>query len=189
MTRARPRTPARSASASNRPYWLTSWVITPYGPSSITACASTLTVRAPEVVLGFIAGRTQRLRLGHGITLTPHRYNHPIRVAERVATLDILSAGRVDWGSGKSSSRVEQDAFEIDRNELEGQWQEALSMIPHVAIGSIRMGRQVLSHTTDGDHPQTRATAAPAGVCCLFTSGNGGSRRPIGVGFAELHIR
>ena len=82
--------------------------------------------------MAFIAARTRRLRLGHGITLTPYRYNHPIRVAERVATLDILSEGRVDWGSGKSSSRVEQDAFEIDRSELDEQWREALAMIPRM---------------------------------------------------------
>jgi alkanesulfonate monooxygenase SsuD/methylene tetrahydromethanopterin reductase-like flavin-dependent oxidoreductase (luciferase family) len=85
---------------------------------------------APEVLLAFIAGRTRRIRLGHGVTLTPYRYNHPIRVAERIAVLDILSEGRVDWGSGKSSSRVEQEAFEINRDELDGQWREAFDMIP-----------------------------------------------------------
>jgi alkanesulfonate monooxygenase SsuD/methylene tetrahydromethanopterin reductase-like flavin-dependent oxidoreductase (luciferase family) len=59
---------------------------------------------APEVFLAFIAGRTKRIRLGHGVTLLPNRYNHPIRIAERIATLDILSGGRVNWGTGKSSS-------------------------------------------------------------------------------------
>jgi alkanesulfonate monooxygenase SsuD/methylene tetrahydromethanopterin reductase-like flavin-dependent oxidoreductase (luciferase family) len=87
---------------------------------------------APEVLLGFIAARTRSIRLGHGVTLTPYRYNHPIRVAERIAVLDILSGGRVDWGSGKSSSRVEQDAFEIDRAELDAQWREAFEMIPRM---------------------------------------------------------
>ena len=46
--------------------------------------------------------------------------------------MDILSGGRVDWGSGKSSSLVEQGAFEIDRGELDGQWREALAMIPRM---------------------------------------------------------
>jgi alkanesulfonate monooxygenase SsuD/methylene tetrahydromethanopterin reductase-like flavin-dependent oxidoreductase (luciferase family) len=87
---------------------------------------------APEVLLGFLAGRTTRIMLGHGVTLTPYRYNHPIRVAERIATLDILSEGRVDWGSGKSSSLVEQEAFEIHRDELHDQWLEAFSMIPRI---------------------------------------------------------
>jgi alkanesulfonate monooxygenase SsuD/methylene tetrahydromethanopterin reductase-like flavin-dependent oxidoreductase (luciferase family) len=87
---------------------------------------------APEVLLAFVAARTRTLRLGHGVTLTPHRYNHPIRVAERVATLDILSGGRVNWGSGKSASRVEQAAFQIRRDELDEQWREAFEMIPRM---------------------------------------------------------
>src|SRR3954467_244364 len=87
---------------------------------------------APEVFLAFVAARTKRIRLGHGVTLLPHRYNHPIRIAERIATLDILSGGRVNWGTGKSSSQVEQQAFETDPEELHAQWLEALEMIPRM---------------------------------------------------------
>jgi alkanesulfonate monooxygenase SsuD/methylene tetrahydromethanopterin reductase-like flavin-dependent oxidoreductase (luciferase family) len=85
---------------------------------------------APEIFLSFVAARTQRIRVGHGVTLLPHRYNHPLRIAERIATLDILSGGRVNWGSGKSSSRVEQDAFQVDRETLHDQWLEAVTIIP-----------------------------------------------------------
>jgi alkanesulfonate monooxygenase SsuD/methylene tetrahydromethanopterin reductase-like flavin-dependent oxidoreductase (luciferase family) len=87
---------------------------------------------APEVFLAFVAARTKRIRLGHGVTLLPHRYNHPIRIAERVAVLDILSGGRVNWGSGKSSSLVEQQAFQNDIPSLHEQWLEALEMIPRM---------------------------------------------------------
>jgi alkanesulfonate monooxygenase SsuD/methylene tetrahydromethanopterin reductase-like flavin-dependent oxidoreductase (luciferase family) len=87
---------------------------------------------APEVFLSFVAARTERIRLGHGVTLLPHRYNHPIRIAERVATLDVLSGGRVNWGSGKSSSLVEQVAFENDVATLHDQWLEAVEMIPRM---------------------------------------------------------
>lgn len=87
---------------------------------------------APESLLAFIAARTTRIRLGHGVTLTAQRYNHPIRVAERVAMLDVLSNGRVNWGSGKSSTRVEREAFEIDPATLQDQWLEALEMIPRM---------------------------------------------------------
>jgi alkanesulfonate monooxygenase SsuD/methylene tetrahydromethanopterin reductase-like flavin-dependent oxidoreductase (luciferase family) len=87
---------------------------------------------APEIFLAFVAARTERIRLGHGVTLLPHRYNHPIRIAERVATLDILSGGRVNWGSGKSSSLVEQQAFECDIATLHEQWLEAVEMIPRM---------------------------------------------------------
>ncbi len=102
------------------------WAVEHHGLREYSHCSS------PEILLGFIAARTKRIRLGHAVTLTPYRYNHPIRVAERIATLDVLSGGRVDWGSGKSSSRVEQDAFEIDRAQLDSQWQEALLMIPRM---------------------------------------------------------
>src|SRR5436190_7358980 len=87
---------------------------------------------APEVFLSFVAARTRRIRLGHGVTLLPGRYNHPLRIAERIATLDILSGGRVNWGTGKSSSRVEQVAFETNPAELHAQWLEALEMIPRM---------------------------------------------------------
>ena len=87
---------------------------------------------APEIFLAYVAAKTKRLRLGHGITLTPYRYNHPIRIAERIATLDILSEGRVNWGSGKSSSAVEKAAFENNPSEIHDQWLEALQMIPQM---------------------------------------------------------
>jgi alkanesulfonate monooxygenase SsuD/methylene tetrahydromethanopterin reductase-like flavin-dependent oxidoreductase (luciferase family) len=87
---------------------------------------------APEIFLSFVAARTKRIRLGHGVTLLPHRYNHPIRIAERIATLDVLSGGRVNWGTGKSSSRVEQVAFETDIPTLHDQWLEALDIIPRM---------------------------------------------------------
>jgi alkanesulfonate monooxygenase SsuD/methylene tetrahydromethanopterin reductase-like flavin-dependent oxidoreductase (luciferase family) len=102
------------------------WAVEHHGLLEYSHCS------APEVLLAFIAARTKRVLLGHAVTLTPYRYNHPIRIAERVATLDILSEGRVRWGSGKSSSRTEQGSFEIPPEELDGQWREALEMIPRM---------------------------------------------------------
>lgn len=87
---------------------------------------------APEVFLAYVAAKTENIRLGHGITLTPKCYNHPMRIAERVATLDILSNGRVNWGSGKSNSLTEQKAFEGDIPRLHDQWKEALQIIPRM---------------------------------------------------------
>src|SRR5262249_28751715 len=87
---------------------------------------------APEVFLSFVAAKTRRIRIGHGVTLLPFRYNHPIRIAERIATLDILSNGRVNWGSGKSSSLVEQVAFENDIPRMHDQWLEAIEIIPRM---------------------------------------------------------
>src|SRR5262249_62150203 len=77
---------------------------------------------APEVFLAAIAQRTKRIRLGHGVVLLPHRFNHPIRVAERVAALDLLSDGRVEVGTGRSS-QYQQAGVEIDTEKSREKWQ------------------------------------------------------------------
>src|SRR5262245_56273388 len=59
---------------------------------------------APEVFLAAASQRTKNIRLGHGIIQTSHLYNHPARTAERVATLDLVSGGRVEFGSGESAT-------------------------------------------------------------------------------------
>src|SRR5919199_3814382 len=69
---------------------------------------------APEVFLAACSQRTRQIRLGHGIVLMPPAYNHPARVAERIATLDLVSDGRVEWGTGHSSSRIELEGFGMD---------------------------------------------------------------------------
>src|SRR5438445_5539160 len=56
---------------------------------------------APEIFLAAASQRTKNIRLGHGICLMPPRYNHPARVAERIATLDLVSDGRVEFGTGE----------------------------------------------------------------------------------------
>jgi len=86
---------------------------------------------APEVFLSAVAQRTKRIRIGHGVVLLPHHFNHPIRVAERVATLDLLSDGRVEFGTGRSS-QYEQAGFEIDPALSREMWQESLEIIPRM---------------------------------------------------------
>jgi alkanesulfonate monooxygenase SsuD/methylene tetrahydromethanopterin reductase-like flavin-dependent oxidoreductase (luciferase family) len=86
---------------------------------------------APEVFLAAVSQRTQRIRIGHGVTLLPYKFNHPIRVAERVAALDLLSNGRVEWGTGRSS-QYEQAGFEIDTEQSRDMWQESLEIIPRM---------------------------------------------------------
>ena len=65
---------------------------------------------APEIVLAAAARNTKRIRLGHGIVAMPPNYNHPARVAERIATLDLVSGGRVEFGTGETASRSELEA-------------------------------------------------------------------------------
>ena len=81
---------------------------------------------APEVFLAAASQRTKNIRLGHGIVQTPPRFNHPARVAERIATLDLVSNGRVDFGTGESSSEAELGGFLIDPAEKREMWEEGL---------------------------------------------------------------
>lgn len=57
---------------------------------------------APEIVLAAISQRTSRLRLGLGVVVLP--CNHPYRVVEYVSTLDVVSDGRVEFGTGRGAS-------------------------------------------------------------------------------------
>jgi alkanesulfonate monooxygenase SsuD/methylene tetrahydromethanopterin reductase-like flavin-dependent oxidoreductase (luciferase family) len=81
---------------------------------------------APEVFLAAASQRTKRIRLGHGIVQTPPPFNHPARVAERVAMLDLVSGGRADFGSGESSSESELGGFMIEPEQKRAMWEEGL---------------------------------------------------------------
>jgi alkanesulfonate monooxygenase SsuD/methylene tetrahydromethanopterin reductase-like flavin-dependent oxidoreductase (luciferase family) len=79
----------------------------------------------PEVLLAALTQRTSRMRLGHGIAQIPPGINQPIRVAERVATLDLLSGGRIDFGYGESSSEAELGGFHVDPGKKRAMVDEA----------------------------------------------------------------
>ena len=87
---------------------------------------------APEVLYGALSQRTRRIRIGHAVALLPGQYNHPVRVAERAAVLDILSDGRMDLGTGRSTTLIEMDGFEVNPADTKAQWEEAISMIPRM---------------------------------------------------------
>ena len=87
---------------------------------------------APEVLYGAVSQRTKRIRIGHAVVLLPGQYNHPVRVAERAAVLDILSDGRMDLGTGRSTTIIEMDGFRVNPEETRSQWEEAISMIPRM---------------------------------------------------------
>ena len=86
---------------------------------------------APEIMLAAISQRTQRIRLGHSAVLAPGAINHPVRVAERAATLDHLSGGRLELGLTKSTA-AEWRLFGIDPAEVAEQTEEAFQLIPKV---------------------------------------------------------
>jgi alkanesulfonate monooxygenase SsuD/methylene tetrahydromethanopterin reductase-like flavin-dependent oxidoreductase (luciferase family) len=84
---------------------------------------------APEIVFGAAAYQTTHIRFGFGLALTPPTYNHPVRIAERAAMLDCLSNGRVDLGSGRSTTPAELYGFGLDPEESRAQWLEGLESV------------------------------------------------------------
>jgi alkanesulfonate monooxygenase SsuD/methylene tetrahydromethanopterin reductase-like flavin-dependent oxidoreductase (luciferase family) len=83
----------------------------------------------PEVIFGALSRLTKRIRLGFGVVILP--YHHPVRVAERVAMVDHLSKGRVDFGTGRSAP-YEQTGMGIDPRDTREMWEESLAMVPKV---------------------------------------------------------
>jgi alkanesulfonate monooxygenase SsuD/methylene tetrahydromethanopterin reductase-like flavin-dependent oxidoreductase (luciferase family) len=89
---------------------------------------------APETFLAFIAGKTSRIGIGHGVVCLMPAMNHPIKVAERIATLDILSKGRVHFGVGKGGSQQEAGAYGYDLKALQPLVDEAMYLIPKMFV-------------------------------------------------------
>src|SRR5690349_9634035 len=89
---------------------------------------------APEVFLAACSQRTKRIRLGHGIVLMPPGYNHPARVAERIAALDLVSDGRVEFGTGESASIMELGGFNVPVEEKRQMWAEALEQCLNMMV-------------------------------------------------------
>lgn len=83
----------------------------------------------PEVIFGALSRLTKRIRLGFGVVILP--YHHPVRVAERVAMVDHMSKGRVDFGTGRSAP-YEQTGMGIDPRDTRDMWAESLEMIPKI---------------------------------------------------------
>src|SRR5438105_15340551 len=87
---------------------------------------------APEIFLTWVAARTSRIRVGHGVVCMPFNYNHPIRAAERAAMLDSLSGGRLDLGAGRGATRQEMSLCGVDPDRTCAEVEEALRMIGHM---------------------------------------------------------
>jgi alkanesulfonate monooxygenase SsuD/methylene tetrahydromethanopterin reductase-like flavin-dependent oxidoreductase (luciferase family) len=78
--------------------------------------------------------RTKRIRLGYGIVLLPPGYNHPARVAERIAALDLVSDGRVEFGTGESASILELGGHRVDVAEKRAAWQESVEQCFNMVV-------------------------------------------------------
>ncbi|MGE0306115.1 MAG: LLM class flavin-dependent oxidoreductase [Acidimicrobiia bacterium] len=82
-----------------------------------------------ETILGALSQVTETIRLGFGVVLMPPGFQHPVRVAEKVATVDLLSGGRVEWGTGRSTPN-EQLAFGVPADDRSrGMWKEGFEFV------------------------------------------------------------
>src|SRR2546427_397438 len=106
----------------------------------------------PEVMFGALSRLTKRIRLGFGVVILP--YHHPVRVAERVAMVDHMSGGRVEFGTGRSAP-YEQTGMGIDPRDTRAMWEESLRMIP-------RSGRMGCSRGKASSGASRRATYVPS---------------------------
>ena len=89
---------------------------------------------APEVFLAAAAARTKRIRLGHGIRQVIPKYNHPARTAETLATLDLISDGRVEFGIGEGATRLELHGFDIPAKLKRAMSLEAAEQIANMMV-------------------------------------------------------
>ena len=83
----------------------------------------------PEVLFGALSQITKQIRIGFGVSILPHA--HPVRIAERVAMVDQLTDGRVEFGTGRSNA-YEQLGLGVDPRDTREMWSESISMLPKI---------------------------------------------------------
>ena len=109
---------------------------------------------APELFLTAVAMQTERIRVGHGAVVCVPQMNHPIRVAERAAVLDILSGGRLEFGTARASTWTELGGFGVDPDTTKISWDEYVHLLPRL-------------WTEERVVPSTeRPCRCPSGRCC-----------------------
>jgi len=85
---------------------------------------------APDLTLAAVSQRTSTIRLGVGVVLAP--IHHPLHIAQRMATLDILSHGRVDVGLGRTGYPYQLTPYGTDLQDTRGMWQEFADVLPRI---------------------------------------------------------
>ena len=118
---------------------------------------------APDLTLAAVSQRTSRIRLGIGVVLAP--IHHPLHVAARMATLDILSHGRVDVGLGRTGYPYQLTPYGTDLRDTRGMWQEFAEVLPRIwTQEEISLRRGVLPDPASGGPAEACAAPAPATV-------------------------
>jgi alkanesulfonate monooxygenase SsuD/methylene tetrahydromethanopterin reductase-like flavin-dependent oxidoreductase (luciferase family) len=147
---------------------------------------------APDLTLAAVSQRTSKIRLGIGVVLAP--IHHPLHVAARMATLDILSRGRVDVGLGRTGYPYQLTPYGSDLRDTRGMWQEFAELLPRIWTEEVISHRgvyfripprEVLPKPVQDPHPplwsacgsdETARLSGAFGMGGLF-SGEGGPQR------------
>lgn len=157
----------------------TVWAVEHHFLEEYSHCSS------PELFLTAVAMRTERIRVGHGAVVCVPAMNHPIRIAERAAVLDILSGGRLELGTARSSTWTELGGFGADPDLTKAWWAEYVSILPRMwmeeafsyeGLIGVLPERNVLPKPVQDPHPPlwvtvtspgTELDAADRGIGCL----------------------
>ena len=131
---------------------------------------------APLMILAAIAERTTNLRLGMAVNLMP--LHHPIRLAEEVATLDVLSGGRVEFGAGRGAFPLNYRGYGVDMADSRALFQDGLETIKAAWTGELPDGIKVVPRPIQRPFPPIRLAANSADT---FTFA-GANRYPIFAG-------
>jgi alkanesulfonate monooxygenase SsuD/methylene tetrahydromethanopterin reductase-like flavin-dependent oxidoreductase (luciferase family) len=149
---------------------------------------------APEVWLAAAAARTSKIRIGHGIACVPPPFVHPARLAERVGVLDQVSQGRVEFGTGESSSRMELEGYGVDRDTKHEAYLEVLEQVCNMMTMTPYPGfdgdffsmpcRNVVPKPAQKPHPPLWVAGKPElaarlGIGCLGFSVVGGRQAKV----------
>ena len=113
------------------------------------------TSSAPEILHAALARVTERIRF-RPMSTNLIKYNHPIRIAEQVAALDILSGGRAELGGARSNNPFTLEAFGVDPRETRAQRDEALTI-----LGKAWSGEMIEHHGAIYDIPPRRIAPQP----------------------------
>ena len=150
---------------------------------------------APDLFLCAVARETKRIRLGHGIVICVPEVNNAIRLAERAATLDLLSGGRLEFGTDRATTWNEIGGFGANPDTTKKSWDEFVRTIPKMWMEErfsydgqyVKLPRRaVLPKPYQQPHPPmwvacgtpgTEIEAAERGIGALFLSFSGYSRQ------------
>ncbi len=153
---------------------------------------------APEVLLAAIAAQTKNVRVGHGAVICVPGINHPVRVAERAAMLDLISGGRLEFGTARSSTWTELGGFGIDPDTTKKAWDEFVHVLPrmwadepfeHDGVAFSMPQRNVIPKPVQRPHPPMWVTVTSPGTELDAADRGLGSLGVAAAGYAEQERR